>query len=338
MSRRKHLIVLFADHFEPDSAAQVREWVGAYASIAAGHRDADGKIPQHTWFYWGEKPDELAELKSGCDRQLGEVEIHLHHKNDTAEMTSEKLLGRLRLYQEIGLRARDVRARYAFAHGYWSLDNVCGNDFCGVNNELQVLKETGCFADFTFPGNKRSQPAKYNSIYYATDDPQAPKSFDSGRDVEVGVPGSGDLMMFQGPGRRSGYSRIGALPGAQKLLERLFVYADISREAVPTEIRIRNWVRQNVCVLGKPEWVFVKVHMHGARRKDYPVFFGKTAQRMYQFLQREYNDGERWKLHYVTAREAYNIVKAAEQKNEGDPSHYRDYSIAPYTNSMSVCL
>ena len=37
-----------------------------------------------------------------------------------------------------------------------------------------------------------------NTIYYATDD-SLPKSYDRGREVEVGVPESGDLMIVQGP-------------------------------------------------------------------------------------------------------------------------------------------
>jgi len=40
--------------------------------------------------------------------------------------------------------------------------------------------------------------AKLNSIYYATDDPDRPRSHDSGVDVEVGRPSSGDLMIVQG--------------------------------------------------------------------------------------------------------------------------------------------
>jgi hypothetical protein len=34
-------------------------------------------------------------------------------------------------------------------------------------------------------------------------------------------------------------------------------------------------------------------------------------------------------LHYVTAREAYNIVKAAEDGKGGNPEAYRNYRIPP---------
>ena len=42
----------------------------------------------------------------------------------------------------------------------------------------------------------------------------------------------------------------------------------------------------------------------------------------------KYNDGTAWKLHYVSAREMYNIAKAAEAGETGEPGLYRDYVIA----------
>ncbi len=48
------------------------------------------------------------------------------------------------------------------------------------------------------------------------------------------------------------------------------------------------------------------------------------------FLENSYNDGRDYMLHYVTSREAYNIVKAAEAGLDGNPNEYRDYLIKPY--------
>jgi hypothetical protein len=50
---------------------------------------------------------------------------------------------------------------------------------------------------------------------------------------------------------------------------------------------------------------------------------------MHRYLESRYNDGKRYVLHYVTAREAYNIVKAAEAGEQGDPGRYRDYLLPP---------
>jgi hypothetical protein len=48
---------------------------------------------------------------------------------------------------------------------------------------------------------------------------------------------------------------------------------------------------------------------------------------MFSHLEQKYNDGKHYLLHYVTAREAYNIVRAAEDGHSGDPNQYRDYLV-----------
>ena len=75
------------------------------------------------------------------------------------------------------------------------------------------------------------------------------------------------------------------------------------------------------------------MHTHGAREENFPVYFGPQADALYSDLQERYNDGASWQLHYATAREAYNMVKAAEAGREGDPGTYRDFTIRPYLNS-----
>jgi hypothetical protein len=79
--------------------------------------------------------------------------------------------------------------------------------------------------------------------------------------------------------------------------------------------------------------VFVKLHTHGAIERDVDALFGEKALAMHRVLNDRYNDGRRFRLHYVTAREAYNIAKAAEHGYAGDPSAYRDFRIAPYVAS-----
>jgi hypothetical protein len=47
-------------------------------------------------------------------------------------------------------------------------------------------------------------------------------------------------------------------------------------------------------------------------------------------MRSRYNDGARYVLHYVTAREAYNVVRAAMDGQGGDPDAYRDWDVKPY--------
>ena len=65
------------------------------------------------------------------------------------------------LHDRHGLLEKDATGRisWGFIHGNWALDN-CRSDgrMCGVNNELDVLRETGCYADFTLPSAPSGAP------------------------------------------------------------------------------------------------------------------------------------------------------------------------------------
>src|SRR4029077_750188 len=57
--------------------------------------------------------------------------------------------------------------RYAFVHGNFALANSAGGRFCGVDSEMEVLAETGCYADLTLPTATfhPAQTRKINSLY-----------------------------------------------------------------------------------------------------------------------------------------------------------------------------
>ena len=74
--------------------------------------------------------------------------------------------------------------------------------------------------------------------------------------------------------------------------------------------------------------MFVKVHTHGAVPANRRALLGEAAHGLHATLQRDFNDGRQWRLHYVTAREMYNIVRAAEGGAAGDPGDYRDHLIS----------
>jgi hypothetical protein len=86
-------------------------------------------------------------------------------------------------------------------------------------------------------------------------------------------------------------------------------------------------------VKGKEDWIFIKVHCHGTQESDIDALLGNGADEMYTYLEKMYNDGNNFCLHYVTAREVFNIIKAAENGLTGSPNQYRDYIIPRYKNS-----
>ena len=65
-------------------------------------------------------------------------------------------------------------------------------------------------------------------------------------------------------------------------------------------------------------------------RKDADEILGPELDRALSYLERTYNDGAHYVLHYVTAREAFNVARAAADGKTGDPRQYYDYLIPPY--------
>ncbi len=114
-----------------------------------------------------------------CEQGYGEIELHLHHGNhkpDTDENLKNTILQCIQEYSIFGVFGeKDSNKNYGFIHGDWALDNSRDGKYCGVNNEITILKETGCYADFTHPSMIETNPSQINSIFYATDDPQKTK-------------------------------------------------------------------------------------------------------------------------------------------------------------------
>jgi hypothetical protein len=329
-----HVMFCFVDHFEPGwkrpdvdvESARVDRWCLGYPKLASRFKDADGRAPQHTFFFPEEeyREEHLDKLARLCAAGFGEIEVHLHHDNDTSDGLRVKLRRFVRvLHERHGALSVDPitrRVAWAFIHGNWSLDNSRPDGrWCGVNDELRVLAECGCFADFTLPSAPSdTQTATVNSIYYATDDPLRPKSHDRGVRVRVGTAPSGDLLIVQGVlGWDWSSRKFGLLPRIEN--------SDIRAGQQPTRARVDRWVELAPTVHGRPEWKFVKVHTHGAPETQHDALLGSASAAMYEYLGSRYNDGRDFVLHYVSARELFNIVKAAEAGLTGDPGKYRDY-------------
>lgn len=323
-----HVLLIFADHFEPNrQLATVQRWLERYERMASRHRDASGRMPQHTWFYPAEQyePAIFEELRSAMRRRLGEVEFHFHHDYDTASSLRPDLELGLSRFNDFGFsRTVDGQTRFAFVHGNFGLDNSNGPFYCGVNTELQMLRELGAFADFTFPSvYMDSQPPSVNSIYAAADDPR-PRSYDHAYPLDALDTGEADLMILQGP----------LIFAPSWHIRRLFLElddADIHAAMPASPTRADRWVSANVHVPSRPEWVFVKLFGHSAASEDdTDAATGADFDSMLEYMERRYNDGQRYVLHYVTAREAYNVAMAAADGLSGDPRGYFNYRVQPY--------
>lgn len=319
-----------ADHYEPSHGttdvnverARVAAWVDGYPRLAERFADADGRPPQHTFFFPEEdyRPDLLDALAALCGRGFGNVEVHLHHDKDTPAALRDRLGAFTEaLFHRHGLlrRGADGRITFGFVHGNWALDNARPDGrWCGVNNEISILLEAGCYADFTLPAAPDpSQTRTINSIYYAVDDPTRPRSHEYGIPVRAGVqPPPNGLLIVQGPLTFDMRRRVWKIfPGLENGA------IDSSDAHLPTLDRFASWVDAGVAVAGRPEWVFVKVHTHGAVEDNAAALLGPIMEAFHTKINRAFNDGSRYRLHYVTAYEMATLVKAAEAGLTGAP-------------------
>ncbi|MCI0685077.1 MAG: hypothetical protein L0Y71_23510 [Gemmataceae bacterium] len=331
-----HVLLCIADHFEPKGdgadaargAARVRHWRREYPRRLGSFRDSDGRPPRYTFFfpveeYESEYLEQLGEL---CRDGFAEVEIHLHHQHDTAEGLRRKLeTFRDLLVERHGLLSRHRAtgaAAYAFVHGNWALCNSRPDgSWCGVNNELAILHETGCYADMTYPSAPDpTQPPVINRIYHARDIPGRPRSHEVGCFPGNGPPPEDAVMMIQGPlvldwGRR----KWGVLPRLEN--------GCLQASQPPAIERLDAWLRARVQMPGRPDWFFVKLHAHGASEEFHECLLGEPMVRFHQELARRAREDRRFHYHYVTAREMYNLARAAEAGYRGPVADALDFEL-----------
>ncbi|HEY4175348.1 MAG TPA: hypothetical protein VGM90_00880 [Kofleriaceae bacterium] len=317
------------DHYEPlwgkasddVGIARVDEWAARYPALGR-FRDSDGRPPRHGFFFPGEeyRPHFLDQLARLAKAGFGEVEVHLHHDGDTAETLKPQLTDALKTFAEHGHISRDAQGNYqwAFIHGNWCLANSRPDGkWCGVDDELPLLHGLGCYADLTFPSAPDPcQPDKVNQIYWPTGDLAQRRSYENGERARVGAAHDDRLLMITGPlslARKGRGMRIenGALTG----------------DDPPTASRVQSWLDQNIHIEGRPEWVFVKVHTHGALERTAASLLGDGGAELHTALAETMKRGDQ--LHYVTAREMYNVARAAMDGHSGNPNAYFDYRVAP---------
>jgi hypothetical protein len=334
-----HVIFVFVDHWEPGSgpgaSELARHWLDEYVPMARLHPDADGRFPQHTWFCRSLDPESLRIISRCVFAGCGEMEIHIHHgsSNDDGRDNTADMSGSIDQYVEelqttgACLTAEAVpKSAWAFIHGNWALDNsrfIDGHrQYCGVNRELDLLLSKGCYGDFTFPAWGPMTPLTWTSTLYAATDTPLPKSYDDPLSIRPLSAGAAalrpdELPLLVGPG-----------PDAR--------ISNIDSACPPTLERMREWVGYYVHVPGRDHWVFVKVYTHSAASlktlEGRSNLLGATADRFYADLERHFNDGTEYVLHYATAREMYNMVAAAVDGHGGSPDDYREYRIASPAN------
>ena len=339
---KKHVIFVIADHFEPawkpsgghDLETQRRrldEYHKLARKIGEAVIDADGTKFRHTNFYPAEQYDFrlLEQMAAMQSEGLGEVEIHLHHgveKPDTADNLRKSLIEfRDVLAEDHRCLSRFDGAgapQYAFVHGNLALGNSAGGKFCGVDNELQILQETGCYADFTLPSAPdETQVPVLNQIYECALPLTGKMPHREGIEVQVSGKQPQLPLIFTGPLVFNWTRRIKKLP-----VPRIEDGALVDNQ--PSDLaRFKRWQAANITVKNRPEWVFVKLYCHGFFDYDQSACIGEKARRFFSEIIEHGERTNNYAVHFASAREAFNLVAAAIDGKTGTPHEFRNYRL-----------
>lgn len=114
----------------------------------------------------------------------GDINLHIHHERWTSssvttepwitllknkQVTDEQMLiahivGVKKALEDVGI---DMSS-WGFVHGMWGL-NASDKRVCNIENEIMILKEHGCFGDFTFPAGRPRCTPEMSGIFLVPD-------------------------------------------------------------------------------------------------------------------------------------------------------------------------
>ncbi len=311
-TKPKRAWIAITDHYEPlgmgasveTALGRVARWREKWPRIADdAPRDASGQRPQYSFFYPQEeyRRDILEGIAEIVRLGVGDVEVHLHHDNEDRENFIHKITDYCRrLTDDHGLlRQQDGHTVFGFIHGNWALDNSRPDGkFCGLNGEIALLRDLGCYADFTMPSLPSvTQGRVVNQVFWCTNAPgNRPKSFDCGIEATVGGGSCGDLLMITGPvGLRFG----------ERILPRVET-GEIAGYDPPTPSRVKRWFDLAPTI---GEDIFLKLYTHGAPERNLELLLNGGLCNLFSWLANE-ADRRGIEIHWATAWQMYRAADA----------------------------
>jgi hypothetical protein len=311
-NKPKRAWVAITDHYEPlgmntsseDAMRRVAQWQQKWPRVADdAPRDAAGQRPQYSFFYPQEeyRRDLLDGIGEMVRLGVGDVEVHLHHDNEQRDTFIQKVTEFCRrLTDDHGLlRQQNGRTVFGFIHGNWALDNSRPDGkWCGLNGEIALLRDLGCYADFTMPSlPSATQGRIINQVYWCTNNADnRPRSFDRGIEATVGGDRRGDLLMITGP--------VG-LRFNGRVIPRLET-GELAGYDMPTPARVRQWFDVAPTI---GDDLFLKLYTHGAADRNLGPLLDGGLGNLFRWLADE-ADRRGIKVHWSTAWQMYQAADA----------------------------
>ena len=289
-SKPKRAWIAITDHYEPlgmstsvsTAMDRVSQWRDKWPRIANDSPlDASGQHPQYSFFYPQEeyRHDLIEGIAEIVRLGVADVEVHLHHDKEQRD----SFIGKVnefcrRLTDDHGLlRQVNGRTTFGFIHGNWALDNSHPEGKgCGLNGEIALLRDLGCYADFTMPSlPSPTQGRVVNQIYWCTNNPDnRPRSFDHGIEATCGGGRRGDLLMITGP--------VGLRFGG-RLTPRVET-GEIAGYDMPTRSRVRQWFDLAPTI---GDDLFLKLYTHGAADRNLGPLLNGGLSNLYIWVAEE---------------------------------------------------
>ena len=258
------------------------------------------------------------------------MEIHLHHgvdKPDTPENLRKSLVDfRDCLAEEHKLLSRfEGRGKpmYAFVHGNLALANSHNGLFCGVDERDADFAGNRllCGYDLAESAPNPTQVPVLNKIYECGLPLNEKTPHRKGRRVRAFGNQPQLPLIFTGPLVFNWTRRISGVP-----VPRIDDGALVASQPMDLA-RFNRWRRANITVQGRPDWIFVKLYCHGFFDHDQSASIGDDARRFFSEVIENGRKEGGYKVCFATAREAFNMVLAAIDGQQGTPNDFRDYRL-----------
>jgi hypothetical protein len=248
-----------------------------------------------------------------------EVEYMLNPKSGVDSVIDRKIATEIGLLNKFGW---GVTTQREVSFAVMRVDGGSRPASCD-RNELEILRGAGCYADLTCASRRSmDQWSLMNTVAMLQPKLNSMNSRNSARELVAGKLGRGSVLTVNSPlviaFRRGKWYRPYLDDGILSVPEH------------PDPARVDSWIRANVHVRGQPNWLFIKIEIADFVETMSDRVFLQSLNEMLSFFGYAYGDGVRYRLHFASARETYNIARAAEAGREGDAGEYRDYMIKQY--------